>query len=112
MHRNTIRAKVLAVLYFTGYYVTYCLRSPQLARGTEQTAQCQFTRPFSRVAIGKGSGYARLPTKLYIAHYKVCAFLREQNTSNGQLQFIATKSMNFHYIASHQNSLCYQPHFH
>ncbi len=38
--------------YFTGYYVTYCLRSPQLARGTEQTAQCQFTRPISRAAIG------------------------------------------------------------
>ncbi len=47
--------------YFTGYYVTYCLRSPQLARGTEQTAQCQFTRPFSSAEIGKGSGYARLP---------------------------------------------------
>ncbi len=45
--------------YFTGYYFTYCLRSPQLARGTEQTAQCQFTRPFSRAVIGKGSGYAR-----------------------------------------------------
>ncbi len=44
--------------YITGYYVTHCLRSPQLARGTEQTAQCQSTRPFSRVAIGKGSGYA------------------------------------------------------
>ncbi len=42
----------------------FSLRSPQLARGTEQTAQCQstmvYTRPFSRVAIGKGSGYARL----------------------------------------------------
>ncbi len=25
--------------YVTGYYVTYCLRSPQLTRGTEQTAQ-------------------------------------------------------------------------
>ncbi len=50
--------------YITGYYVTYCLWSPQLARGTEQTAQCQSTRPFSRVAIGKGSGYTRLPLPL------------------------------------------------
>ena len=49
-------AKVLAVLR----YITYCLWSPQLARGTEQTAQCQSTRPFSHVAIGKQSGYARL----------------------------------------------------
>ncbi len=43
-------------------HVTYCLWSPQLARGTEQTAQCQSHRPFSSVAIGKGSGYARLFT--------------------------------------------------
>ncbi len=49
--------------YVTGYYVTHCLRSLQLARGTEHTAQCQSTRPFSRVAIGKGSGYARLGSK-------------------------------------------------
>ncbi len=38
-------------------YVTYW--SSQLARGTEQTAQCQSTRLFSHVAIGKGSGYLK-----------------------------------------------------
>ncbi len=58
MHRNTYNMrKNLISLYVTGYHVTYCLWSPQLARGTEQTAQCQSTRPFSRVAIGKGSDY-------------------------------------------------------
>ncbi len=56
--------------YFTGYYVTYCLRSPQLARGTEQTAQCQFTGPFFRAAIGKGSGYARLIMQYQSIHGK------------------------------------------
>ncbi len=44
MHRNILHAQKFEQSYFTGYYVTYCLRSPQLARGTEQTAQCQFTR--------------------------------------------------------------------
>ncbi len=55
-----LHAQKLEQSYFTGYYVTYCLWSPQLVRGTKQTAQCQSTRPFSRVAIGKGFGYARL----------------------------------------------------
>ncbi len=47
--------------YITGYYITYCLWSPILARGT---AQCQSTRHFFHVEISKGSGYTRLPPPL------------------------------------------------
>ncbi len=48
LYTEILHAQKFEQSYVTGYYITFCLRSPQLARGTEQTAQCQSTRPFPR----------------------------------------------------------------